>query len=141
MKTCTKCGLEKKFDQFYKDHRLSQGCSSHCKHCINKHRKAYYDPTKNRANKLMASFGITLDEYDALLEAQNGCCKICGTATPGHKGRFVVDHNHGTNEIRGLLCSGCNVGLGHFKDNPDNLQSASIYLLTNGHYGKTEKGN
>ena len=69
MKTCTKCGLKKELDQFYKDHRLSQGCSSHCKHCINKHRKVYYDPTKNRANKLMASFGITLHEYDALLEA------------------------------------------------------------------------
>jgi len=140
-KTCTKCGLEKELDHFYKCRTSFLGRSSQCKLCTNKRMKANYDPIKSRAKNLKNRFGITLDEYDALLESQEGCCKICGSNEPGVKGRFVVDHNHDTNEVRGLLCWSCNVGLGHLKDSPDILQSALIYLSTNGHYGKTKKGH
>lgn len=52
-------------------------------------------------------------------------CTICGDAsTP-----LVVDHDHKTGQIRGLLCNHCNRGLGHFRDNPELLEYARMYLL------------
>ena len=70
-----------------------------------------------------------------MLAEQEGCCAICGTEDPGKNGRFNVDHNHDTGEIRGLLCYGCNVGIGHLRDNPSICLAAAEYLFTNGHYG------
>jgi hypothetical protein len=51
-------------------------------------------------------------------------CTVCGSEE-----KLVVDHDHRTNKIRGLLCNHCNRGLGHFKDDPDLLEYARIYLL------------
>lgn len=51
-------------------------------------------------------------------------CVICGT-----KESLVVDHCHKTNVVRGMLCSHCNRGLGHFRDDPELLEFARIYLL------------
>jgi nitrate/TMAO reductase-like tetraheme cytochrome c subunit len=139
-KTCTKCGVEKELTEFYKSKSGPQGRSSECKACTNARQKANYDPAKNRAKNLRNRFGMSLEEYDQMLEKQNGQCKICGTDTPGNKGRFVVDHNHATGEVRGLLCWSCNVGIGHLQDDPSILLSAFNYLSTNGYYGKTSKG-
>lgn len=84
--------------------------------------------------------GITGDQYEEMLRQQGGACAICGTTTPGGNGDFHVDHDHnccdvGVSEkkcgscIRGLLCSHCNVGLGHFRDDPNKLMAAVAYLL------------
>lgn len=51
-------------------------------------------------------------------------CTICGD-----EGNLVVDHDHKTNMVRGMLCNHCNRGLGHFKDDPNLLEYAKIYLL------------
>lgn len=77
------------------------------------------------------NYGITRDEYTALLAAQKGVCAICG-GDPGTSrgGRFHVDHDHETGEVRGLLCASCNQGLGSFRDNPDYLAAAIRYLDT-----------
>jgi nitrate/TMAO reductase-like tetraheme cytochrome c subunit len=139
-KTCTKCAIEKDLSEFYKSKFGPQGRSSECKVCTNARQKANYNPIKSRAKNLKNRFGLSLEDYDQMLESQNGQCKICGTDTPGNKGRFVVDHNHVTGEVRGLLCWSCNVGIGHLQDNPSILLSAFNYLSTNGHYGKTSEG-
>jgi hypothetical protein len=141
MRACTKCGQEKELDFFDKDKNCPLGRRNQCKNCRNDHRRSNYNPAKNRSSKLRTNYGLSLDDYDGILELQGGCCKICRTDQPGTKGRFAVDHNHVTNEVRGLLCNGCNIGLGQFKDNPDNLLSAHIYLINNGNYGKTAEGN
>jgi hypothetical protein len=84
---------------------------------------------KKRKAHLKASFGMTPEDYDAILTAQKGVCAICGVDKPSaHRRHFYVDHCHTTGKIRGLLCSSCNTGLGHFKDNPGLLTTAISYL-------------
>ena len=73
---------------------------------------------------------LTEDEYEAMLEAQGGVCAICKEKPKGS--RLSVDHVHGTDQVRGLLCNLCNPALGLFKDNPDRLKRAIEYLERGG---------
>jgi recombination endonuclease VII len=57
---------------------------------------------------LKAKYGITLEDYAAMLERQDGQCAICGTADE----KLVVDHNHTTGRVRSLLCHLCNALIG-----------------------------
>jgi len=82
---------------------------------------------KNRMKHLKHVYNITLAEYDQMLEAQSGVCKICGGINADGR-RLTVDHDHETGKIRGLLCSQCNAGLGFFKDNYFLLAVATKYL-------------
>lgn len=79
-------------------------------------------------------YGLTPGELEAMEVAQHGKCAICGGA-PDHKSRstqrtpvLVVDHDHKTNKVRGLLCNSCNTLLGMAKDNPERLRAACLYL-------------
>jgi hypothetical protein len=78
---------------------------------------------------LKNTYGIGLDEYNAVLTAQNHKCAGCGIeATKAPRNKLYVDHCHKTNKIRGLLCQYCNTALGMVKDNPDTLLSLISYL-------------
>jgi hypothetical protein len=97
-------------------------------------RRVENDP-RNRARNRAASlrrYGITPEQYDALLEAQDGRCAICGETPSGRQaaGRLHVDHCHETGRIRGLLCVRCNPGIGHFREREDLLLRAVEYLRT-----------
>ncbi len=77
----------------------------------------------------LATYGLSLEEYDILLLAQGGVCAICGKSQSGkRKMRLCVDHSHKTGQVRGLLCEKCNVGLGSFRDDPELLVRAARYL-------------
>ena len=84
--------------------------------------------------RIKHTYGITLEEFDALVEAQGNRCKICGEHETrwNNKSKRVqdlsIDHDHATGIIRGLLCNACNVGLGQFQDDPELLQKALDYL-------------
>ena len=84
---------------------------------------------KVREYYLVNTHGITLDVYNYMLEKQEGCCSICGIhiSELGVENLYV-DHNHKNGNVRGLLCSNCNLGIGHFKDNIDLLENAIKYL-------------
>lgn len=73
-------------------------------------------------------YGVTADEFRALLDAQSGRCAICETDDPGGKGNWHVDHCHATGAIRGLLCHHCNLLLGNARDEPTRLRAAADYL-------------
>lgn len=76
---------------------------------------AYYQAyERNRQYQKM--YGITVSDYDAMLLLQKGKCKVCGTDKPGRTRKFFcIDHCHLTGRIRGLLCVGCNVGVGFYE--------------------------
>lgn len=93
------------------------------------------DPEKRAKSKVyhrrywLKKYGLTLEEYDDILNSQDGKCMICKTEDPGSKQKnFAVDHCHKTGKVRGLLCFSCNVSIGHFKDNVDFLHKAINYL-------------
>lgn len=75
---------------------------------------------------LLEKYGMTRAEYDVLLRRQGGVCAICGGIDESK--RLGIDHCHKTNDIRGLLCNGCNLGLGYFKDDPKRLLQAFRYI-------------
>jgi hypothetical protein len=78
---------------------------------------------------LKKTFGISIEEYNRIFELQNGCCAICGKHQSELTHTLCVDHNHNTGEVRGLLCSNCNVGIGSFHENIEVLHSAIDYIL------------
>lgn len=118
-----------------------------CDSCISAHKevmrvrklnriKAQYhkDPQKylrRRIGYRLQRAGLSLDWYDA----QGGKCAVCGATSPGgNSGNWHIDHDHSccvdgcSKCIRGLLCHGCNTGIGLFKDDPERLLKAAAYL-------------
>lgn len=67
-----------------------------------------------RNYRLKKKYGIDVTQYNEMLLAQGGCCKICQTDKSG-KYAFHVDHCHKTGRIRGLLCANCNTVLGFYE--------------------------
>lgn len=100
---------------------------------ISKRRKQAYKPSSRSAVHLKNRYGITLEERDRLWKAQNQKCAICGKYS---KRPLHIDHNHRTEEIRGLLCQKCNTGLGMFQDSSAILRLAFEYLERYGSYGE-----
>ena len=88
------------------------------------------NPAKYKASarntKLKAAYGITEEDYQVMLARQHNVCAICF-----HHQRYqrlAVDHDHKSGKVRGLLCSNCNRGLGHYFDSPQRLRQAAKYL-------------
>ena len=81
---------------------------------------------------LRTRFGITVDQYNAMLARQSGLCDVCRkpeTATRhGNVIRLTVDHDHKTGKVRGLICVRCNLALGHAGDDTDTLTALIQYL-------------
>ena len=93
----------------------------------------FQNPDKVKNIDLKKHHGISLREYEAMLEKQNGVCAICGkpemTEIRGKVINLAVDHCHKDKNIRGLLCISCNRGLGLFKDSIETLELAIKYLV------------
>lgn len=75
------------------------------------------------------TFGISADEFDALLDEQGGGCAVCGRR-PARVASLHLDHCHDTGRVRGILCLSCNQGIGKFRDDPELLERAAWYLRT-----------
>jgi len=130
-KKCTCCNTLKDLDNFGlnkvkgKYYHLSI-----CKKCRNKKKEEWRkkNPEKTYLKKknrdLKKKYNINIDDYTKLYNIQEGKCKICGTFHP----ILAVDHCHVSLKVRGLLCTGCNIGLGMLKDSTNNLINAILYL-------------
>lgn len=142
MKICTKCHAEKDESDFWIDRRRNRPKST-CKACgpvlAREWRarnpgfeKARYQRERvaTRERHLVRKYGVTLADYDAMLQAQDGKCAIClSPESAQYKGVFHVDHCHATGAVRGLLCRGCNHMLGSVGDDPAVLRRAIAYLV------------
>lgn len=108
-------------------------------HCVNGHpfdeENTFYSKKGSRVCKECArrnayimrikKYGLTVEQFEQMVEQQGDQCAICRrtfTAEPH------IDHDHVTGQVRALLCTTCNTGLGAFLDNPDLLQAAIDYL-------------
>jgi hypothetical protein len=85
----------------------------------------------DRKGHLRRKFGLSVEQYEALLEGQGGGCAIC--RSPANESISLhVDHDHGTGRVRGLLCFRCNGGLGQFLEEPEVLRRAAWYVENGG---------
>lgn len=107
--------------------REKQFSASHLRNAEYQKQWTAANPHKRKGQYLKKHYGISLADYTAMLEAQDNRCAICRKT---HDGNFAlaVDHCHDSKAVRGLLCTNCNRGLGHFKDDPALLERAAQYL-------------
>lgn len=136
-KQCTVCNKTKSIQDFSKCYRIKSGYRSNCKFCYNNkkklERKQRYksNPNLRRKEHLRKKYGMSWEDYKKMWIEQEGCCAICKTYQLELKSILCVDHNHTTNQVRGLLCHSCNHGIGKFRDKISLLQSAIDYLKKN----------
>ena len=112
--------------------RSDGSCSECCRENVRKWRSKSKKQQKlsDRRSNLRKAFGISIEEYEAMVLKQGGVCAICkGKPALRHgEARLHVDHDHVTGKIRALLCSKCNLGIGQFQDSVLLLHSAIAYL-------------
>lgn len=141
-KPCAACGVVKPLDAYSRRVKALDGRRSKCRPCNSEQVQTYHDvnPDVPLNAHLLRKFGISLEEFRALEAAQGGRCAICrqppvivmgirsrrqGRAV---RPRLVVDHDHETGKIRGLLCTPCNRGIGFLDDSPERVAAALEYL-------------
>ena len=154
-KVCSKCKQEKNINKFYKKKINKDGLTYECNECHKKYYKTYYLKNKEEINikrkpyfieyaklnknkkrkynknyHLKRRYGISAIQFEELLKKQNYKCSICKTNLNNIK--QCVDHCHTTEQIRGILCDNCNVGLGKFKDNEAIMLNALQYIKSRG---------
>ena len=135
-RSCTKCGEYKVWTEYSYKRPTGRkpGYQPRCKACCIKDTRQWRDnktPEQLKDLYLKRTYGITLENYNELLIAQDCKCAICskeldfeawGADSP------VVDHCHTQGHVRGILCNECNRGLGYFRDNVNALAKAISYL-------------
>jgi len=115
---CTACKRWLPVDKFGANKTTSDGLHYKCSKC-----------------NALARFSITSVDYEEMLSAQGGVCKLCGGVNSDGRA-LAVDHDHSCCPemtscgkcIRGLLCYHCNMAIGYFRDNPDVCEKAAAYL-------------
>lgn len=158
MKICSKCSVEKDLDSFCNDKNRKDGKYPQCKDCKNegeratskeRNQKRYYENreeilayrkrhyAENKNYYYQRQYGISLGEYDAMLESQDYKCRICAKTEEENGKALAIDHDHkccsGRKScgkcVRGLLCNSCNWIIGAMNDDPANFDKAKRYIL------------
>ena len=133
-KTCRKCNKIKFLTEFYFDskRKLYRNSCRSCDALIQRRRGQEHPDRRREIHRkyiYKKNYGITLEEYDAMLKDQGGVCACCGSDNPGGYGRFVVDHNHRTGRVRSLLCNRCNVVYGQLEESANLIINLLRYHL------------
>lgn len=120
VRTCRTCDTTKPIDEFRPRGKYRRGTCASCQAAKRKARRQSDSVRESDAATLrrwrLGKFGITPEQYDLLLAAQNGGCAICGSALGDGTGRrLAIDHDHASGRVRGLLCVACNRRLGIFE--------------------------
>ena len=124
---CPSCG-ETDINKFYVDAK-GRRTNKYCQDCHKKackkrwHNRSQLDRWASRNYK----YGVTKEFLIDLYKQQDGKCKICGDKPVSKRG-LHIDHDHKTGLFRGILCHGCNTGIGALKENPEIFIKAIRYL-------------
>ena len=124
-RNCTVCGEFKEANNYTleRDSKAYKGIAmrSQCKPCREHIKWKTF---------IKRTYGIDAETYYEMLEKQNYKCAICGIAGNNNavRSKMFIDHCHESGEVRGLLCSKCNMALGNFNDDIETLKSAIDYL-------------
>jgi len=142
---CKRCNLAQRRDR-YDSRKAVEGVQrwreANPERYANYRREYAARPERRRAMRDLyyrRTFGISADDFDALLEAQGGGCAVCGQK-PDREASLHLDHCHETGAIRGICCLSCNQGLGKFREDPDLLEAAARYLREGVTRGVTGEG-
>lgn len=144
-KQCPKCGEHKPWEAFHKSKSTKSGYNVYCRACQGKRHDAWRrnnlayaaqkqkeyrkkNPERFRDYERKHAYGLAPGQYAEILTAQKGKCAICKRAENNGRGGLHVDHCHEQGHVRGLLCHGCNVSLGHFQHDIAVLEAAIQYL-------------
>jgi len=128
LKRCAGCAADKPVDAFGWKNKAKGQRRSRCKECAKSYASEYYKKNTQAFfyYELKRRYGLNKEQYDDLLKTQDYRCAICfDTLITPH-----VDHDHETNKVRGLLCTNCNLLLGHAEDNVNILSNAVSYLVS-----------
>ncbi len=136
-KTCNKCKQDLPLKMFYKIRRGYKNRRNLCRDCAKLYRQGHnktnpFFKRQKLGHRLKELYNLRLSDYDKMLEQQNNVCAICKQHNNVAGERLGVDHDHETEEIRGLLCNHCNKGLSGFRDNIQTLLEAIKYLTKEG---------
>ena len=124
-KVCKSCHEEKSTTHYHTEKKAKDGLRSKCKDCRNLEFKQYRASLSSEEKKLRSigyNYNLSQEKYQEMVQATPHC-PICGSEEP-----LVVDHDHSTQEVRGLICNHCNLVLGHARDNIETLKNAIAYL-------------
>lgn len=136
-KRCASCGETKPVAAFYPLGGGRPGYRSYCKMCTTAKKRDAYQRLGGRdipyAQVLQREYGLTLDDYNAMLRKQAHRCAVCRRAETvkgrgGQIRRLAVDHDHVTGAVRGLLCHRCNVLVWALEDNHTTLDAIRRYV-------------
>jgi hypothetical protein len=128
-KNCRRCREDKPVDKFSTYPARSDGLDSYCRDCRNE-----LGRVNGRQWRFAAKYGITVQEFMHQLDIQDGKCPSCGKVllidveNHRHPDAAVVDHDHFTKELRGIICQSCNKGIGQLGDDIAGLEQALHYL-------------
>ena len=133
---CNQCCISKVSTAFSKQKRQNGtfGRRSVCKQCRSQNQskvtasESAETKLRRRSRFLLKTYGITIEDYNHMLTIQNFTCASCKRHQSMFKKALVVDHNHKTGKVRGILCSGCNLALGNISEDPDKLIKLAAYI-------------
>lgn len=137
-KICSLCSTEKPASEFSSLTHVKDGLNSRCKLCCAanmRQRRSKIKPAADKAAKTKYRYGITIEQYNEMLEQQQGLCAVCERPETRRDGwnrestrALGVDHSHKTGKVRGLLCGNCNTAIAFLDDNVLLLQRIADYL-------------
>ena len=130
-KYCPDCRQEHSVSEFGKNSSAYDGLTGYCR--AHHEERGRLNRVKNcgsgKAYRLRYRHGISIEQYEHMLEDQNYLCAVCQRYPQANlKNPWHVDHDHVTGKVRGILCHSCNTALGNLNDDPDILERALNYL-------------
>lgn len=141
-KICCRCKSIFSLKYFSRDSGNKDGLRSYCRACQKEYKKKYLENNKQKVKKaakkyreknkkesyrwdnIWQKYRLRENDFNALMEEQNGLCKICEKKLVSPH----IDHCHITEKVRGVLCANCNTGLGKLGDTSESLYKAYLYL-------------